>query len=273
MGRDSTRNSFGRVIVFNQYNLVFLGAAAAYSLALPSRWPAIVAAGCEILWVGFALSSTTVRRWAIKHMLEQDRADRVARTAPMLKELEPVYAARVEALEVVGADIRRLVRECGLDAALRPLEGNHLEALLTAFTEMAMLHQRLSSFTKHAKPAQLEEEIVGLGQSFATEQNSSIRFLLSQALSMAQGRFEKQEQLESQLRMLSVKMGTLELSLDYLRSHIFGGRSEQALAGDVAQLLANLSFLSDLEAAANPATTTTNPAMTAVTQSQALGGS
>lgn len=274
MNYEGTRSSFGRVIVFNQYNLVFLGAAAAYSLALPARWPAIVAAGGEALWLAFALSSGTVRRWAVKHMLEQDRALRIAASTDATNELEPSYAARVAALETVGNDIRRLVWERGLASALRPVDANHLESLLLTFTKMATLHQRLSRFTRHLKPAQLEEEILGLGQSLSTEQNPSIRFLLSQALSMAQGRFEQQEQLESQLRVLGVKMATLEMSLDYLRSHIFGGRSERDLAADVGQLMANLSFLSDLEAEATPAMTAARVTeVTSVTPSQALGGS
>ena len=106
-------------------------------------------------------------------------------------------------------------------------------------------------FVGDANPNQLEHELVGLGQSVSAEKDASVRFLMQQALSIAQRRFEQQEQLGGQLRLLGVRMGTLEMSLDYLRSQIFGGRSKQELSAEIAQMVGNLSFLVDAESEVN----------------------
>jgi hypothetical protein len=238
------RNSFWKVVLFNQYNLALLGAAAAFSMALASRWPALIAGVGELVWISFALSSRGVRRWTVRHGLEQDRARRVTATASTVGALDPAYATRVQRLEELGADIRRLAWERELEPAL--LQGeNRLEAALAAFLEMAALHQQLSRFSRHADSAQLEAEVLSLGQSLASEQDPTARGVLAQALSIAHRRFEQQESLENELRLLSYRMGTVEMSLDYLRASIFAGRSERDLSLETAQLMEGLAPLAE----------------------------
>jgi hypothetical protein len=162
--------------------------------------------------------------------------------------LEPAYAERVQTLEALAADIRRLARERDLDAALVLGGEDGLQTPLLAFARMAALHQRLSGIVGRSDPAQLEEEIVGLGQSLSREQDATVHFLLTQALTVAQGRLQQQEQLGSQLRGLGVRMGTLEMSFDYIRSYIVMGKSERDLTTEVAQLIGSLRFVSEAEA-------------------------
>jgi hypothetical protein len=217
----------------------------------------------EALWLLLALTSRGVRRWTVRHVLEQDRARRVEQGEAIAQTLDQEYAARVQKLEDIGADIRRLVWERGLEAALFASQENRLESLLLGFCRMAALHQRLVRFVGTATPGQLEEELVGLGQSLSAEKDPSVRFLLQQALTIAQRRFEQQEKLGSQLRLLGVRMGTLEMSLDYLRSQIFAGRSRQELSAEIAQMVSNLSFLLEVEAEVNTSVERIKPTVVA----------
>ncbi len=262
-----------KVVLFNQYNLLFLAGAAAFSLALASRWPVIIGAAGEGLWLFAALTSRGVRRWAIRHVLEQDRAHRSAEGAAVVQTLEGEYAARCERLETIGSDIRRLVWDRGLESALFAGDENRLESLLLGFSRMAALHQRLSRFVGTSSPGQLEEELLGLGQSLSSEKNPSVRFLLQQALTIAQRRFDQQEQLGSQLRLLGVRMGTLEMSLDYLRSQIFSGRSRQEVSAEIAQMVTSLGFLMEMEAEVNTSVERIQPKVVPVSQPQIVRGS
>ena len=267
------RTAIWKVIFFNQYNLLLVAGSAAFSLALASRWPVLIGGVLEGFWLLAAVTSRSVRRWAARHILEQDRSRRAEQSAPFVEALQPEYAARVEKLEGIGTDIRRLVWERSLEGALFADQENRLESLLLGFCRMASLHQRLSRFVGTTSAAQIEQELMGLGQSLSAEKDPSVRFLLQQALSIAQRRFEQQEQLGSQLRLLSVRMGTLEMSLDYLRSQIFGGRSRQELSAEIAQMVGGLSFLLEIEAEINTSVERIKPTVVPVTQPQVIRGS
>jgi hypothetical protein len=248
MNAPKASRGIASVILFNQYNLVLVAAALVFSLALASPWPAIVGAGAELLWLAIGFSSRRARRWAARHVIEEDGAQRASEIAELQRILEPAYAARVHTLESLAADIRRLARERDLEAALVHGGQDGLQTPVLAFARMAALHQRLSGIVGRSDPAQLEEEIMGLGQSLSREQDASVHFLLSQALTVAQGRLQQQEQLGSHLRGLGVRMGTLEMSFDYIRSYIVMGKPEKDLTAEVAQLIGSLRFVSEAEA-------------------------
>jgi hypothetical protein len=251
MRQEPSRKTSWTVVYFNQYNLLLMAGAGVFALALASRWPLIIGAIGEVLWLIVSLTSRTVRRWAVRHVLDQDHERRMDDADAIAKTLEPDYASRVEKLEAVGIDIRRMIWERGLEGALFTGNENRLESLLMGFTKMASLHQRLSRLIGGTDPNRLEQELVALGQSLSSEKDASIRFVLQQAIAIAQRRFEQQEQLENQLRLLGVRMGTLEISLDYLRSNIFAGTSEKDLAAEITQLMSNLSYLVELETEVN----------------------
>jgi hypothetical protein len=247
MNGEPNRASTLRVALLNQYNLALLGAATLFSVALASPWPLLLAGTGEVVWLGFALSSRRVRRWTVRHVLEQDNARRVTETTEWIRELEPAYATRVEKLEALGRDIREVVWQRQIGSMLQQAGENQLEALLLAFVRMAVQHQRLSRLAKPTSASKLGEEVLGLGQSLSAEHDPSARSVLMQALSIAQRRLQQQDLLESQLRVLGYRMGTLEMSLEYLRSQIVAGRPEHELSAEVAQLVATLTPPSDVD--------------------------
>jgi hypothetical protein len=251
MRQPTAHKASWKVAYLNQYNLLFLAGVLAFSLALASRWPLIIGGAVEVLWLLLALTSRRARRWAARHILQQDHSRREVASQALARGLEPAYTDRIQKLEVIGADIRRLVWERSLERALYSGDENRLESLLLAFIRMSALHQRLSRFVGNVSPAQMEQELLGLGQSLSAEKDPSVRFLLQQALSIAQRRFEQHSQLDSQLRLLGVRMGTLEMSLEYLRSQVFAGRSEQDLSAEIAHMMTNLSYLVELETEVN----------------------
>lgn len=251
MNADLASRGLTRVLILNQYNLVWIGAAALLSLAFASPWPLAVAAAVEVVWVAFALQSHRAHRWAIRYLLEQDGARRAADLAPLLPGLEPAYRARVSRVEALADELRRLIWKRGQDGAIGTGKDNRLEYLVASFIRMAAMHQRLSGLVRHDTPEKLEEEILALGQSLSSEQDPRARYLLEQALPIAQRRLEQHQQIESQRHVIGIQMGTLEMSFEYWRTNLLSGAERLDLTAEVTQLLTNLSYWYDAEAQAN----------------------
>jgi hypothetical protein len=267
--------SLRRLAFTNQYNVIFIVAALAFSLAFLSPWPAIVGAVGELLWLTIGATSESFQRWAQNRVLEDQRSQRAADDATVVRGLEPVYATRTRALQSMADEIRRLARERGIDPRLFAGPDDRLEMLLASFVKMAALHQRLSRFVADGSPNHLEEEIVRLGQSLADEKDPAVRLSLRQALTLGQRRLKQHEQIESQRRALGVKMGTLEMSFDYLRSHVFSGSAPQELAIELQELVAGANFLTAAEAEANASLARMSVVPTSITRtitSQVVGG-
>jgi hypothetical protein len=247
--------SLRRLAFANQYNLILLGGAVAFSAALLTPWPLVAAGLGELLWLTIGASSASFRQYAERHKQQEERHRREVDDASVVKALEPMYGTRVKTLHAMAEEIRRLSRERGFDARLfesgRDPSEDKLGVLIGSFVKMALLHQRLSRFVADGSPGHLEEEIVRLGQALADEKDPAVRLSLRQALTLGQRRLKQHEQIESQRRALGVKMGTLEMSFDYLRSHVFSGSPPQELAAELQELVAGASFLSAAEAEAN----------------------
>ena len=235
----------------NQYNIIFLVGAGAFAIALLSVWPLLVALVVESLWLTVGAQSQTFRQWAEVHEMRTLEAARASEGASLARELEPTYATRVHGLRRLAAQIRHFANERGIDHRVLANPEDRLELLVVSFVKMAALHQRLSRFAAEASPGHLEEEIVRLGQALADEKDPAVRLSLRQALTVGQRRLKQHEQIESQRRALGVKMGTLEMSFDYLRSHVLSGSPPQELAGELHELMATASFLSAAEAEVN----------------------
>jgi hypothetical protein len=267
-------SSLRKLAFTNQYNIIYIVAALAFSLALMSPWPAVAGAVGELLWLTIGATSEGFQQWAQQRLVEDERSQRSAADASVVRGLEPVYATRTQALQNMAQEIRRLARERGIDPRLFNGPEDRLEMLLGAFVKMAALHQRLSRFASDGGPNHLEEEIVRLGQSLADEKDPAVRLSLRQALTLGQRRLKQHEQIDSQRRALGVKMGTLEMSFDYLRSHVFSGSSPQELAIELQELVAGANFLNAAEAEANASLARMSVVPTSITRtvtSQVVG--
>jgi hypothetical protein len=238
---------------FNQYNIILLGGAVAFAAATMSPLPLLIAAGAEIVWLMIASGSRHFRRWASEQAAEEVQIQNAASRVTATRTLEPSYAERVAMVETMASDIRRMVKERGLDPTPLDRQDRGLDGLLMLFVKMAALHQQLTRFSASVNTAHVEEEIVRLGQAVSDEKDPSVKLSLRQALAIGQRRLKQHEVIESQRRAVGVKMTTLEMSFDYLRSHVFGGTSTQELAAEMDEVAAGAAFLTAAEAEAQAA--------------------
>ena len=127
----------------HQKNLILLGGAGLFSAALASPWPAVAGVLGEIIWLAAASSSTRVRQLAFRHEAEAARGPSTGLRAAALASLDPPQVARVQALQALADDIRRLGRERGIDPSPLDRPQGGLDALLLGFIRMSALSQQL----------------------------------------------------------------------------------------------------------------------------------
>ncbi|HEY0707331.1 MAG TPA: hypothetical protein VGG33_11065 [Polyangia bacterium] len=236
-----TSNSVFRLALLNQYNLIFLGGAALFSLALGNPLPALVAAGAEFLLLTVGIATPAMRGWA-QRQLEEKQAEAIATRARHEEQaLEPLYANRVAALADLSRAIRSLAVERGFSRSLGG-EGDRLTELLRAFTQLAAQHQRLSRILAETPTAPIAAQVTGIEAALAQERDETVRLSLSRALALGNRRLKQQVRTESQRRAIGVKLKTVEMSFDYLRSHILAGGSEPELHEEIDQVLATAAW-------------------------------
>jgi hypothetical protein len=268
---DETEASQLRARAFlHQTNLILLGGTGLFSLALGSPWPAVAGLVGEVLWLGVATHSPRFRRIVGQEVAAAARRRNATIRAEAVSRLDPSYATQVRNLEAMAEDVRRLTAGRGLDAYALDRPERGLDSLLLAYTKLAALHQQLSRPVAAGAavdgPNPVEQEIARINAALAEEKDPTLRLSLRQAMAIGQRRLKQHEQVDIQRRALGIKMSTLEMAFDYLRSHVHGGTSEDELARQLDELHAGLSFLPAAEAEAQAAIAKLqNPVVTRVT--------
>jgi hypothetical protein len=235
---------------FNQYNFILLAGAALFALALGSRVPLMVGAGLEALWLLAGAWTPAFRKWVSSQALRREADHFTAETEQAARTLEGESAVRVRSLGRAASEVWSYALESN---ALQPLGDQGREKLsivVQSFVRMAVVHQRLCRFMGDGRVAGVEDEIVRLGQALADEKDPAVRLSLRQALTVGQRRLKQLEQIESSRRTLEVKMATMEMSLEYVRSQVFSGAHEEELGSALDEMVTATHFIADVEAEA-----------------------
>jgi hypothetical protein len=237
LDRSDTGTERARFLLSMQYQLILFAGAIAFSLALLSPWPAIVGAAAELLYLALHFGESWMRRRR-RRVAAADRLRAWATKAEEEeRELDAGYLARVAALGKQATELGALAAERGMNAAVLGRE-SHLGGLVQAFTRLCVLHQRLNRLIAAAPIAPITEEIARLERDLKQETDAAVRASLTEAVQLGQRRLRQQGQLESRRRALGLKMGTLETSFEFLRSHILGGSTESEVLVEIDELLA-----------------------------------
>jgi hypothetical protein len=234
---------------WNQYNVIFLGAAAMFAAVSGSWVPAIVGAGTEILWLVLGADSGPFRRWVDKQESKEAEARLRKELDRMLAGLDQSYLQRFQDLRQVAGEIETLAKENkGLETALVHDEMAKLGQLMHSFLKMAAVHQRLSGYLEANPATELERDIAHCQRGLKTEQDPRVQSSLRQALSLAQKRLRQYQQILGAWKALSVQMDTLEKSFDYLKSHILGIGTGDQLTAELDNLVTGVATVAELEA-------------------------
>jgi hypothetical protein len=218
-----------------QYNLILVGAAALFSLALANPWPLVGAGAFEVLWLGLGASLPGMRRWIDRRDASFRRADAARELSASLKQLDDEYAERVRSLHDALADIRDAGGRAPAPSFERAVA--RLETLGPLHIELCETHQRIGRFLATTTEADLALEIGRLRASFNAEKDLGLRLTLRQAIALAERRVEYRQSMVHVRRSLDVKLETIERSVAYLRSQGAALPANPSLADEVEALL------------------------------------
>jgi hypothetical protein len=236
--------------IWNQYNFILLAGALLLALALGSRTPLIVAVVGEAAWLLVGRFLPPFRGWLSSQARSGDSERWATAAEEVARSLDPEPAARVRAVGTAATEIWRLAQEQGLEHALGIETRDKLGALVHSFGRMASVYQRLTRFLGDSRTSGVEEELLRLGQALADEKDPGVRLSLRQALAVGQRRLKQLEQIESTRRTLEVKMSTLQMSFEYVRSQVFSGAGADELASALDEMVGASGFVSEVEAEA-----------------------
>jgi len=247
----AVKQSIWKRAFFNQYNYILLGATALFSAASGSVLPAVVGVGAEILWMTLGVDTKAFRGWVSKQDAKENEQRLAKERTELIYNLADRYLNRYDALRAMVTEIRKLAADNqGLETTLIQDEMAKLDQLLDSFLRMATAHQRLASYLEQNSAADVEREIADDQRALRRESDPRVQASLKQAISLAQKRLAKHEQIEGAWKSLSVQMDTLEKSFDYLKSHILGIGTREELAAALDDLVSGVSSVSELDATA-----------------------
>ena len=245
----AVKQSLWKRAFFNQYNYILLGSTALFSAATGSVLPAVVGVGAEILWMVLGVDTKMFRNWVAAQDAKENEQRLAKQRTELLYNLADKYLERYDALRAMVTEIRKLAAENqGLETTLIQDEMAKLDQLLDSFLRMATAHQRLTAYLEQNPGPDIEREIAGDQRALRQETDTRVQASLKQAISLAQKRLGKHEQIEGAWKSLSVQMDTLEKSFDYLKSHILGIGTREELAAALDDLVAGVSSVSELDA-------------------------
>ena len=237
--------------LFNQYNYILLGSTGLFTLATGSWLPAVIGAGTEILWLVLGADTRAFRRWAAKQDAGEAQQKLLRERTQLLAGLDARYVERFTSLAQMSQEIQSLANENqGLETDLIRDEMLKLEQLLQSFVKMSCSHQRLARYLEENPVSGVEREITQGQRALRQEEDPRVQASLKQALSLAQRRLQKHQQIEGSWKALAVQMDTLEKSFDYLKSHILGIGTREELAAALDDLVSGVSSVSELDATA-----------------------
>jgi hypothetical protein len=240
------RGVFGRAF-FNQYNIILLAGTGLFALATFSWLPLLIGAGAEALWMVLGADSGPFRRWVEKQESKEKQRELAEKTAKMLGALEPSYIERFDELRALADRIAELAAENpSLGTRLVQGEMDKLGQLMFSWLEMAVLHQRYGGYLDEHSGRELARDIERCERAIESERSAEVKSSLRQNLELARKRLKQHERIESNQRLLGVKMDTLEKAFGYLQSHIIGIGKGEELTTELDGLILGVEAVEEL---------------------------
>jgi hypothetical protein len=231
----------------NQYNFIFMGAAALFAVTTFSWIPLLVGAGAEVLWLVLGADSSLFKRWVKIQEGKERQAEIARRAAEALRSLAPSYLDRFQKLQELAEEIRRLAGDNpSLETQLVQSEMDKLGHLLHTFLQMAVVHQRLAGYLDENYDAEIQRDITRCEQLLRKEDDHEVVSTLQQSLALAEKRLKQHASIEASYKVLSVKMETLEKSFRYLKSHVIAISSQEELAQEIDELISGVEAVEEI---------------------------
>lgn len=223
-----------------QYNLILIGGAGLFALALASPWPLVAGVLAELAWLGIGSNLGFVRRWLDRReALEEHPPAAPADTAERAS-FDRVHQHRLYLFDQALNELKTLGSSLGDTAYRRSLA--ELEQVRVAFEATCRIHQGLQRFLEGTPEAELTEEVARLKRAAEVEQDLDAKMGIRQALVLAKRRVEQRQGMLTELATLSLRLETLEQAVLHLvrQGRALGANAQ--LAAEIDALVVELGL-------------------------------
>jgi hypothetical protein len=219
----------------NQYNLIALGTAAAFSLVSASPFPLILAAGLEMMALPLMERFARLRR---AQALEAEKKQRKeTEVGDMMRGLSPSERQRYHALETLAAEIRMNYKTLDPSSRilLEELSGK-LDFLLNFYLRMRYSLVRYESYFATTDPRRMQERIESLDREIAKgpERVQAIKARTKRVLEKRLDRYTKA--LENR-NIVDAQTETVQEVLQLLRDQSFSMRDPRTITAQLDGLV------------------------------------
>ena len=240
------RGVFGRAF-WNQYNIILLAGTGLFALATFSWLPLLVGAGAEALWMVLGADSGPFRRWVERQESKEKQNELAEKTARSLQTLDGSYVERFDELRGLADRIAELAKENPiLGTRLVQGEMDKMGHLMFSWLEMAVVHQRYTAYLEENSGRELQRDIARCEQALDEEESAEVKSSLRQNLELARKRKKQHERIESNHRLLGVKMDTLEKAFRYLQTHIISIGKGEELTSELDNLIVGVEAVEEM---------------------------
>ena len=231
----------------NQYNYIWMGAAALFSVVTFTWIPILIGGGVEALWLVLGADSSPFKRWVTIQESLEERERLKKRAQDSLGQLEPEYLARFRDLEQVSERIQSLAKENPtFETQLIQPEMDKLGKLLHSYLDMAITHQRLGHYLRDNHETDIRRDIEATERAVKNEQNAEVLAGLRQSNALAQKRLKQHQSIEASYRLLGVKMDNLDQAMRYLESHVVQITNKEELSQQIDELVLGVDAVSEI---------------------------
>ncbi len=221
----------------NQYNLIGLGTALAFTLLSASPFPLILAAGVEMMLLPF------MERWERLKRAQALEAEKKLRketeTGDMLRGLTPSERQRYHALETLAQEIRQNYK--GLDPSSRILLeelAGKLTFLLNFYLRMRYSLVRYESYFATTDPRRMEERITALDNEIARGPER-VQAIKARTKRVLQKRLERYKKALENRNIVDAQTETVQEVLQLLRDQSFSMRDPRTITEQLDGLVSS----------------------------------
>jgi hypothetical protein len=235
--RDEQEPSAGsilRELIFNQYQAIVLGGAAALSLIALNPLPLLVWLGSELVLLP-VLDSGPLRRLAARRRLAQARAAGAAERARLRASLTPAHVKRFAAMEQLCGLIESNYQSLtGISQAYLADQRRKLDAILQSGLHRLIALQRYERLPANRSVEAIDREIAALEREVQDDDPSErAAAALRKNIELKRRLRDSVAQVDDTMRALVTELDSMEALLEVLHQNSISLRDPQAISEEL----------------------------------------
>jgi hypothetical protein len=221
-------------LVFNQYQAIVLGGAAALSLISLSPLPLLVWLGGELALLPL-LDSRPLRRWFLRRRRAAQREDAEENRERVIDSLDAAKARRYAAMEHVCDLIEENYQELhGISQAYLTEQRDKLDLILDGCLHRLLALQRYEAMLARKAPSTVQQEIQALQRELAQQSlPERARVAVEKNLELKRRLLESLSEARGTMKAMATELDSMSSLLEVLHQNSISMRDPEAISQEL----------------------------------------